>query len=102
MKKQKRRGFLKAGAGAALVSGLARFSPTAHAAETKRPNIIFLMDDQHRWDALGVVNPMVKTPNLDKLARAGVFYREAVCQAPMCTPSRNSTTGTISGRRDEG
>jgi len=48
------------------------------------------MDDQHQWDALGVVNPAVKTPNLDRLARTGVRYDQAVCQAPMCTPSRNA------------
>lgn len=59
-------------------------------AASKRPNIIFLMDDQHRWDALGVVNPAVKTPNLDALARNGIRYDQAVCQAPMCVPSRNS------------
>ena len=56
----------------------------------KRPNIIFLMDDQHRWDALGIVNPAVQTPNLDALAKSGVFFDQAVCQAPMCVPSRNS------------
>jgi len=55
-----------------------------------RPNIIFLMDDQHRWDALGIVNPAVKTPNLDALARDGVFFDQTVCQAPMCIPSRNA------------
>ena len=54
------------------------------------PNIIFLMDDQHRWDALGIVNPMVVTPHLDRLARDGVFYNQVVCQAPMCIASRNS------------
>ncbi len=56
----------------------------------KRPNIVFLMDDQHRWDALGFVNPAVKTPHLDALARDGVFFDQLVCQAPMCIPSRNS------------
>lgn len=55
-----------------------------------RPNIIFLMDDQHRWDALGVENPAVHTPNLDKLADKGVRFTQAVCQAPMCIASRNS------------
>ena len=34
----------------------------------KRPNILFLMTDQQRWDALGCANPIVKTPNLDQLA----------------------------------
>jgi arylsulfatase A-like enzyme len=48
------------------------------------------MDDQHRWDALGIVDKEVKTPNLDQLANDGVFFDQAVCQAPMCTPSRNS------------
>ena len=56
----------------------------------KRPNIIFLMDDQHRWDALGVENPIVITPTLDKLASEGVRFTQAVCQAPMCIASRNS------------
>ena len=56
----------------------------------KKHNIIFLMDDQHRWDALGVVNKEVHTPNLDALADAGVRYESAVCQAPMCIASRYS------------
>lgn len=55
-----------------------------------RPNIIFLMDDQHRFDALGMINKQVITPTLDSLAKEGVFYSQAVCQAPMCVPSRNS------------
>ena len=56
----------------------------------KRPNIIFLMDDQHRYDALGFVNNQVRTTTLDSLAKNGLFYSQAVCQAPMCVPSRNS------------
>ena len=59
-------------------------------ATSKRPNIIFLMDDQHRFDALGMINKQVITPTLDSLAKDGVFFSEAVCQAPMCVPSRNS------------
>ncbi|MCL5271701.1 MAG: sulfatase-like hydrolase/transferase [bacterium] len=54
------------------------------------PNIIFLMDDQHRWDALGSVNPIVKTPALDRLARQGISFRQAVTQYPMCVPCRYS------------
>jgi len=48
------------------------------------------MTDQQRWDALGVLNPRIKTPNLDRLAKGGVVCRQATCQAPMCIPSRNS------------
>ncbi|WP_081980935.1 sulfatase [Cellulophaga sp. Hel_I_12] len=61
-----------------------------HEATKTRPNIIFIMDDQHRWDALGMVNSEVITPTLDGLAKEGVFFDQAVCQAPMCVPSRNS------------
>ncbi len=56
----------------------------------KRPNILFLMTDQHRWDALGCVNPVVKTPNLDALAARGVRFSQAICNVPMCIPSRYS------------
>ncbi len=57
---------------------------------TRPPNIIFLMTDQHRWDALGCVRPVVRTPNLDAIARGGVRFAQAVCNAPMCVPSRYS------------
>ncbi len=57
---------------------------------TGKPNIIFFMTDQQRWDAIGINNPHIKTPNLDRLARQGVLFNQATCQAPMCTPSRNS------------
>lgn len=56
----------------------------------EKPNIIFFMADQQRWDAIGINNPHIKTPNLDRLAREGILYNQATCQAPMCTPSRNS------------
>ena len=55
-----------------------------------KPNIIFLMDDQHRWNALGCVNSLVKTPALDALASEGGRYEQAVCQAPACVPIRYS------------
>src|SRR5215204_1167059 len=56
----------------------------------RRPNILFLMTDQYRWDALGSVNPLLKTPNLDSLAARGVRFSRAVVNAPMCMPSRYS------------
>ena len=55
-----------------------------------RPNIIFLMTDQQRWDCVGALNPQVKTPNLDRIARQGILFRQAACQAPLCVPSRYS------------
>ncbi|MGB3150168.1 MAG: sulfatase-like hydrolase/transferase, partial [Maribacter sp.] len=40
--------------------------------------------------AIGMINDQVLTPTLDSLAKKGLFYSQAVCQAPMCVPSRNS------------
>jgi arylsulfatase len=63
----------------------------------KRPNILFLQTDQHRWDALGCVNPKVKTPRLDALAAKGIRFEQAICNNPMCVPSRYSMmTGVYS------
>lgn len=56
----------------------------------KRPNILFLQTDQHRWDAMGCVNSIVKTPRLDALAKRGIRFSQAVCNSPMCVPSRYS------------
>lgn len=66
---------------------------------TRRPNIVFLQTDQHRWDALGCVNPVVKTPRLDALAARGIRYSQAICNNPMCVPSRYSMmTGLYSSQ----
>ena len=56
----------------------------------KKPNIVMIMTDQQRWDAVGAVNPLVRTPGIDSLAQNGILFDQAVCQAPMCVPSRNS------------
>lgn len=63
----------------------------------KRPNILFLMTDQQRHDALGCVNPVVKTPHLDALAARGIRFSEAVCNVPMCVPSRYSMMAGLYG-----
>ncbi len=55
-----------------------------------RPNIFMIMTDQQRFDALGCVNSLVQTPAIDSLARTGIRYDQAICQCPMCVPSRNS------------
>ena len=73
-------------AGALAAKAAAAASPPSGS----RPNIIFLMDDQRRWDAIGRLDPTVKTPALDRLAKEGILFDQAVCQAPMCIPSRHS------------
>ena len=56
----------------------------------KKPNIVMIMTDQQRFDAMGCVNPLVLTPGIDSLAQNGILFDQAVCQCPMCVPSRNS------------
>ena len=57
----------------------------------RRPNIIFLLTDDQRADALGIAgHPVLETPHLDQLAREGVRFTEAHVVAPVCMPSRIS------------
>lgn len=55
----------------------------------RRPNILFLMSDQHRGDCVGADgNKAIRTPNLDRIAREGVLFRCAYTSTPSCTPAR--------------
>jgi len=54
-------------------------------------NILFIITDQQRADALGCAGtPWIETPNLDALAAQGVRFEGAYCSNPMCVPSRFS------------
>ena len=45
-------------------------------AQARRPNVVVILTDDQRWDALGVNgNPHLKTPNIDKLAAEGVNFK---------------------------
>ena len=60
-------------------------------AATSKPNIIFLLTDDHRFNALGVMgNPLIKTPQLDGLARRGTLYKKAYVTTSICCVSRAS------------
>ena len=64
---------------------------SAPQAEARRPNVIVVVADQLRADHLGFAgNPVVKTPNLDRLAAAGVVFSEATVANPTCSPNRAS------------
>lgn len=83
-----RREFLKLAAagtvGLACSQGFAEESP-------KRPNILLLMTDQHRADCLGCAgNKVIRTPNLDRLAREGAYFPNAYSTTPTCTPARSA------------
>ena len=54
-----------------------------------RPNIVIVCSDQHSWRYTGYAgHPLVKTPNLDRLAARGTVFANTYCGNPVCTPSR--------------
>ncbi|MCU0613343.1 MAG: sulfatase, partial [Candidatus Eisenbacteria bacterium] len=70
---------------------LAASGDPVHAADARRPNILFIaIDDQNDWIGCLGGHPQVKTPNLDRLAKRGTLFTSAHCQSPLCNPSRSS------------
>lgn len=59
----------------------------------KRPNILFLMSDEHRADVTGFAgNDIVRTPTLDRLAATGVVFANVYTPSPICVPARQCMT----------
>jgi arylsulfatase A-like enzyme len=58
----------------------------------KKPNILFILTDQHFADAMSHVigDKYIMTPNLDSLANGGVRFTKAYASNPLCVPARNS------------
>lgn len=57
----------------------------------KRPNILIIYPDQMRYDAMGCAgNPVIRTPQIDRLAAEGVQFTEAYASYPICCPFRAS------------
>ena len=63
-------------------------SPPASA----RPNIVFILADDHRYDAMGFTGafPGLHTPNLDRMAKEGIYIPNATVTTALCSPSRAS------------
>ncbi|MEE8170047.1 MAG: sulfatase-like hydrolase/transferase [Phycisphaerae bacterium] len=81
-----------------LCAAVAMFLPEAAAQSTtqpsgwsdkQRPNILIVLTDDHRADALGCADhPFIKTPHLDRLAREGAIFERAYVVTSLCCPSR--------------
>ena len=61
-------------------------------AQQKRMNIIFILSDDHRYDAMGFMNKIqgLQTPGLDQMAKEGVHIKNAFVSTALCSPSRAS------------
>ena len=105
-KKQTRREFLKAmGLAAASAGTLPLFASCsgikATRAETRKPpNILLIMSDEHNAGVLGCYgNKIIRTANLDGLARRSMVFENCYCNSPLCVPSRLSfTSGKYASR----
>ena len=74
-----------------LISVLSNQEVYAQNKSTERPNIIFILTDDHRYDLLGCTgNEIIQTPHLDKLAADGILFTNAHVTSAICTPSRAS------------
>ena len=78
--------FLYAARVVAVILVATKTSPAA-----EKPNVIFILADDHRYDAMSCAgHEIVKTPNLDELAKRGVRFRNAFVTTSICAASRAS------------
>lgn len=65
--------------------------PTLAISQNNKPNVLFIMTDQQRWDAMQCAgNLEIKTPNMDRIAREGVQFLNAYSACPVSVPARTS------------
>ncbi len=81
-----RRRVIQAGLSGLALAAHGRISSAAGGA---RPNILMLMDDQHRADCLGVAgNKVIRTPHMDRIGHEGAVFRHAYTSVPSCIAAR--------------
>jgi len=75
-----------------LVAAFAVFDSTeAAGADRQRPNVVFILTDDQRWDQMSCAgHPFLKTPNLDRLAAEGARFANMFVTTSLCSPSRAS------------
>ncbi|WP_031295845.1 sulfatase family protein [Sphingobium ummariense] len=98
MKRLGRRGLLAAsallvtGAAHGTTSALAQssaISKPVKAQPARKPrNVVFILLDDLRYDGMGFLQPELKTPNIDRLARGGTYFPNTVVTSSLCSPSR--------------
>lgn len=67
---------------------------------TSQPNLLFIMDDQHRYDYLGCAGAdFVRTPHMDRLAARGVRFSQCATNSPICAPTRIALASGLMAHR---
>ncbi|MBS3742529.1 MAG: sulfatase-like hydrolase/transferase, partial [Candidatus Cloacimonetes bacterium] len=84
----KDKAFALSGPGFAIL--LCCLKMTTEASENKKPNIIFILTDDVGYGDLGCYGQeLIKTPNIDQLAKEGIRFTQAYAGGPVSTPSRS-------------
>nr|MCU0229624.1 sulfatase-like hydrolase/transferase [Bryobacterales bacterium] len=82
-----RRNLLQSAAGIAVAPAFLK----GQRGGSSKPNILFIMDDQHRGDCTRADgNTAIHTPNMDRIGNEGVRFRRAYTSMPTCTPARSA------------
>ena len=86
-----------------VAKGLLLFACGVQAASDSRPNILFMMADDHAWQAIsaygGRLAQVAPTPNIDRIAKEGVRFDRVFCNNSICGPSRAAIiTGKYSNK----
>jgi arylsulfatase A-like enzyme len=94
------RAWLVLGGSVGLAIGAVHFRAAAPAVAASGPalqgqtpgtpprNIVFILLDDLRYDGMGFLQPEVKTPNIDRLARGGTYFPNTLVTSSLCSPSR--------------
>jgi arylsulfatase A-like enzyme len=77
-----------------IAPGFARLVAAGQKKAARRPNILYIMSDDHSVNSIGAYNkwlsPYAKTPNIDRLANEGIVLTNCLCTNSLCAPSRAS------------
>lgn len=74
-----------------FVGPLAEGAVTSPERGKRPPNLVFILSDDHRWDAMGNAgHPFIETPSLDRLRAEGIRFNQAFVTTSVCSPSRAS------------
>jgi len=75
--------------GSAVTAGSFDAAAQTTPSKEKRPNIIFILSDDHAYQAIGAYgNKIAKTPNIDRIAKEGALFKNAIVTNSICGPSR--------------